>query len=60
MSQYNHVFSLAFSLNTNDEEGLDIDPGAIRAAIQHRLDSLTDEELPEAIGAPEDTITLSN
>ena len=54
--RYNHAFDIAFAVSpSTDVEGEDITGKQFRAAIQERLDGLSDEELVEAIGAPFDT-----
>ncbi|WP_075881831.1 hypothetical protein [Vreelandella massiliensis] len=55
MAVFNHLFSIAFSLNSYAEDGNDITPAQIRRALLERLASVDDSELLEAIGAPEDT-----
>ena len=51
---YNHVYSIAFSLNSRREDGPVSGP-ELRHAIMDRLTYLCDDELVEACGAPEDT-----
>lgn len=52
---FDHALSIAFSLRSEHPEGKDITPRLVRKAIHQRLMSLTDEEIPEATGAPFDT-----
>lgn len=52
---FDHALSIAFSLRSEHPEGKDITPRLVRKAIHRRLMSLTDEEIPEATGAPFDS-----
>ena len=56
--KYNHMFDMAFSLESFDSDGDDVTASDIRLAIMRRLASLDDEELLEAIGMPLDTYEI--
>ena len=57
--RYNHAYELAFSLNSNDPEGLDVTPDMFREALLRRIAQLDAEEAhggwEQACGAPFDT-----
>ena len=55
MKRYNHMYSLAFSVVNNSEDGERTTPAEVRRAIFMRLAAMTDGEVLEAIGYPEDT-----
>ncbi len=57
---YNHALDIAFEVVTKDKEGEDIQGVVLRNALQKRLDSLSDEELEEACGAPFDTYNVED
>lgn len=53
---YNHVFTLAFSMNSSTEDGSDISGAAFRRALEQRLAELTDDdEIGNAVFPPEET-----
>lgn len=53
---YNHVFTLAFSMDSSTDDGSDISGAAFRRALQRRIDDLADDdELANAVGTPDDT-----
>ena len=55
---YNHLYAITFTMDqSEDPEGKleNVAPSDIRKAIMERLWNLKDDELVEAIGAPEDT-----
>jgi len=53
---YNHAFTLAFQLKSNDPDGEDVTEQMLRAALLKRLDELDEhEQWDEAVGAPFDT-----
>jgi len=53
MPRYNHAFDIAFSVSNGSEDSATADE--LRAAIKDRLNSIDDDELLEATGAPFDT-----
>jgi len=55
MERYNHMFTVAFEVVSNQEDGEDVTGAMLRKAILKRLDSIGDEELEHACGAPDDT-----
>lgn len=56
MTTYNHAYDFAFSVSGSTcEEGLDLTAAQLRHKLRERIDSLTDEELMEALGAPFDS-----
>jgi hypothetical protein len=59
MPKYNHAYTIAFSLESDDPEGNDVTAEMLRDALTKRmrgLDSSTDSvEWIEATGAPFDT-----
>jgi hypothetical protein len=59
MKRYNHAYELAFSVVSNDPEGLDVTPAMFRAALLRRIAQLDAEEAhggwEQACGAPFDT-----
>jgi len=53
---YNHVFTLAFSIDSNTEDGSDVPGAEIRTALEARLTELAeDHELANAVYPPEET-----
>jgi hypothetical protein len=52
---YNHAFDIAFSLVSQHPTGEDVTADMLRNALQKRLDSMGDDEIMEAAGAPTDT-----
>lgn len=57
-TRYDHAFTIAFSLVSSDPSGRDVTPSQLRAAILSRLESLADDELIEAVGAPYDSYEM--
>lgn len=56
MAKFSHALSLAFEIETDDEEGEDITQDMLVAALQKRIaDLVTNNELKEAVGSPWDT-----
>ena len=56
MPRYNHAYDMAFSLVSNDPEGLDVTPAMLRAALLRRIADLdANDQWEEAVGAPFDT-----
>lgn len=53
--KYVHCFAFGFSVKSTDSTGEDTNAHQLRAAILTRLAKLSDEELVEACGCPEDT-----
>lgn len=52
---YSHAFTIAFSLESPDPTGQNVPALELRAAIKRRIEDISDEELPEAVGLPFDT-----
>ena len=51
--RYDHVFELGFTVfASRHPEAEDVTPASMRAAIQHRLNSMSNAEILEAIGLP--------
>jgi len=51
MALYNHTFDLAFSLDSNTEDGSDVTPAMMKAALLSRIDDLDETgEWSEACG----------
>lgn len=55
--RYSHAFDIAFEVVT-DHAAERVTPRELRAALQRRIDSLTDDELLEAVGLPFDSYPL--
>lgn len=56
MARYNHAYTLAFSLVSNDDKGHDVDASQLKAALLARIANLDAEGAwVEATGAPFDT-----
>jgi hypothetical protein len=58
MPKYNHAFDIAFSVISDDPEGLDVTPDMFRAALLRRIIQLDEEAVGgwvQACGAPFDT-----
>ena len=59
LKKYNHAFSVAFEVESRNEEGEDITPEQYRAALIARANQLFLEgEFSEATGAPDDTYEI--
>jgi len=54
---FNHAYDIAFSLVSPDPDG-DIPASELRQAILRRLNTLDDDELIEAVGAPFDSFEI--
>jgi hypothetical protein len=59
MTRYNHMFSIAFSVVSNEPDGSDVDAAMLRAALLRRIADLEAEPVSdsweEACGAPDDS-----
>lgn len=60
MARYNHAYTIAFSLISNDPKGEDVTPAMLSAALRKRADDLdasrdNGSEWIEATGAPYDS-----
>ena len=55
MKRYNHMYSVAFLVINSSEDGERTTPNEVREAIFLRLAEMSNDELLEAIGCPEDT-----
>ena len=59
MSRYNHAYTIAFSLESNDKGGEDVTPSVLRQALIKRIEALGEsDEWHEAVGAPYDTYKI--
>lgn len=43
MARYNHAYTLAFSLVSNDDKGHDVDARQLKAALLARIENLDEE-----------------
>ena len=50
MAQFNHLYDIAFSVISENEDGEDITGAMVRESILRRLAGITDDEIMEAIG----------
>jgi len=55
MNRYNHMYSIAFVVINDSEDGEATTAAEIRKGILERLANTTDDELLEAVGYPDDT-----
>jgi len=55
--RYSHAFDIAFEVVT-DHAAARVTAREIRAALQRRVETLTDDELLEAVGLPFDSYPL--
>lgn len=56
MPKYSHVYSVAFSLESDHAEGEDVTPEMLRAALMKRVSDLDAHgEWEEAVGCPIDS-----
>jgi hypothetical protein len=56
MARYNHAYTLAFSLVSNDDKGHDVDARQLKEALLARIENLDEEgSWVESAGAPYDT-----
>ena len=55
--KYNHAFTFAFELKSNDPEG-DVGASALRQAIIEHLAKISDEDLVTNCSAPSDTFEI--
>ncbi len=56
MARYDHAVTIAFTVISDDPNGLDFTPMALRAALFARIAALElSDEWLEAVGAPFDT-----
>lgn len=53
--QYNHAYTIAFSVVDEDPTGENVTAQSLRKALLARVASLSDDELIEAAGLPFDT-----
>lgn len=54
-TMYNHMYSLTFTVINGSETGEETTPEEVRYAIKKRLESISDDELMECLGYPDDT-----
>ena len=50
MSKFNHMFDIAFTLESSDADAKDVTPDMLKAALLHRIESLPKSEWLEACG----------
>jgi hypothetical protein len=56
MGQYNHAFTVAFSVLSNNPKGEDVTPEMFKAALTKRMKDLDEhDEWEEAVGGPFDS-----
>jgi chromosome condensin MukBEF MukE localization factor len=55
MASYNHMYTFAFEVVSKRADGSDVDASDLREACRERLFRLSDAEMLEACGAPEDS-----
>lgn len=54
--KYNHAYTLAFSLESSQENGGDVTPTMMKKALEQRIRDLDqNEEWEEAVGCPYDS-----
>ncbi len=59
MQRFSHVFSIAFSVESNDRFGEDVTPQMLRVALLKRIADLDqNDEWGEATGVPHDTYEI--
>ena len=59
--RYNHAFTVAFSLESDTQDGSDITPAMCRAALEARMNELDKHgEWDEAIGPSFDTYEVGD
>jgi hypothetical protein len=58
MSRFNHAYTMAFTLISDDPAGLALNPQDVRKAISDQVAQLPDEELLSAIAVPFDTYEI--
>jgi|JRYH01.1.fsa_nt_gb hypothetical protein len=56
VAQFNHAYSFAFEVLSHNEDGEDVTPDMLRAALLARIQKLSDEDLAQACDAPWDTM----
>lgn len=60
MSRYSHVFSIAYTVESDDELGEEVTDQQHYAAILRRAKQALDSgEMQEAVGPPEDTYDIA-
>ena len=47
MAQYNHAYTIAFSVISNDPDGKDVTPAMLKAALLRRIAALDAASTPE-------------
>ena len=60
MSKYNHMYVIAFTVENASPHGEKTTPQELRHGLLDRLAGITDVELLEAVGGPEDTYCLDD
>lgn len=53
--RFNHAYSFAFEVISNDDRGEDVTADMLRSALMARLNRLDEDEMIEACGCPWDT-----
>jgi len=54
MPKFNHMFTIAFEVKS-DHNGPDVTGKELKKALQKRLDNLSETEMAEACGLPDET-----
>jgi hypothetical protein len=50
MTKFNHMYDIAFTVISNTEDGSDVTPAMLRAALLKRAAELAEDEFIEACG----------
>jgi hypothetical protein len=50
MTKFNHMYDIAFTVISNTEDGSDVTPAMLRAALLRRASELAEDEFIEACG----------
>jgi hypothetical protein len=50
MPKFNHMYDIAFTVISNTEDGSDVTPAMLRAALLRRAAELAEDEFIEACG----------
>ena len=59
MKRFNHMYSIAFVVINGSDDGEKTTAAEVREGLLKRLASMTDDELLEAIGYPDDTYEMT-
>lgn len=50
MSKFNHMFDIAFALESSDADARDVTPDMLKAALLYRIESMSESEWSDACG----------